>query len=303
MDHLAAPGRARARHVRGLDARGRARGAHDDDPHRPPRHLRPVPPSGGARQDGRDRRRALRRPARARDRVGIGRAASSRPTASAPARRGARGAAARDARDPRPDVRRASRSTTTASTTSCAARSAGRGRCSCRGRRCTSAAPGRSSRCRSCATTPTGGTARRYAVDRLAELRPLAGDARVSVQHPVGLARRRRRRATTSSRPAQRRFGSWGGADRRAPPTEVADALAAEVAARRRGLRAPVHRLRPARDRSSTSWPRSPRPSTPDRPERLATPGREPVRRPVEVRCAGKPRSGPRRRAGRPSGS
>ena len=27
-----------------------------------------------------------------------------------------------------------------------------------------------------------------YAVDRLAELRPLAGDARVSVQHPIGLA-------------------------------------------------------------------------------------------------------------------
>ena len=65
-------GRARARHVRGLDPRRRARGAHHDDPHRPPGHVRPVPAPGGARQDGRDRRRDLRRPARARHRLGLG---------------------------------------------------------------------------------------------------------------------------------------------------------------------------------------------------------------------------------------
>jgi alkanesulfonate monooxygenase SsuD/methylene tetrahydromethanopterin reductase-like flavin-dependent oxidoreductase (luciferase family) len=49
-----------------------------------------------------------------------------------------------------------------------------------------------------------------YAFDRLDELRPLAGNARVSSQHPVGLA------ATAGEEPrvtelAQRRFGSWGG--------------------------------------------------------------------------------------------
>jgi alkanesulfonate monooxygenase SsuD/methylene tetrahydromethanopterin reductase-like flavin-dependent oxidoreductase (luciferase family) len=66
-----------------------------------------------------------------------------------------------------------------------------------------------------------------YAVDRLAELRPLAGDARVSVQHPVGLAK-----AATDSKTielAQRRFGSWGGLIS-GTSTAVADALAAEVA-------------------------------------------------------------------------
>jgi alkanesulfonate monooxygenase SsuD/methylene tetrahydromethanopterin reductase-like flavin-dependent oxidoreductase (luciferase family) len=66
-----------------------------------------------------------------------------------------------------------------------------------------------------------------YAVDRLPELRPLAGDARVSVQHPVGLAK-----TTTDTETielAQRRFGSWGGLIS-GTSTAVADALAAEVA-------------------------------------------------------------------------
>ncbi len=49
-----------------------------------------------------------------------------------------------------------------------------------------------------------------YAFDRLDQLRPLAGKARISSQHPVGLA------ATAADVPAvtaltERRFGSWGG--------------------------------------------------------------------------------------------
>jgi alkanesulfonate monooxygenase SsuD/methylene tetrahydromethanopterin reductase-like flavin-dependent oxidoreductase (luciferase family) len=49
-----------------------------------------------------------------------------------------------------------------------------------------------------------------YAIDRLDQLRPLAGRARISSQHPVGLA------ATPGDVPevtalAQRRFGGWGG--------------------------------------------------------------------------------------------
>jgi alkanesulfonate monooxygenase SsuD/methylene tetrahydromethanopterin reductase-like flavin-dependent oxidoreductase (luciferase family) len=68
-----------------------------------------------------------------------------------------------------------------------------------------------------------------YAVDRLAELRPLAGDARVSVQHPIGLAAGSEDR-TEVVEVAQRRFGSWGGLVA-GTPTEVADALAVEAAA------------------------------------------------------------------------
>jgi alkanesulfonate monooxygenase SsuD/methylene tetrahydromethanopterin reductase-like flavin-dependent oxidoreductase (luciferase family) len=68
-----------------------------------------------------------------------------------------------------------------------------------------------------------------YAVDRLAELRPLAGDARVSVQHPVGLAASDSERAETVQL-AERRFGAWGGL-LAGTATEVADALAAEAAA------------------------------------------------------------------------
>jgi alkanesulfonate monooxygenase SsuD/methylene tetrahydromethanopterin reductase-like flavin-dependent oxidoreductase (luciferase family) len=66
-----------------------------------------------------------------------------------------------------------------------------------------------------------------YAVDRLDELRPLAGPARVSVQHPVALAPSDAARAETLATGA-RRFGSWGGLVGGTAP-EVADALAAEV--------------------------------------------------------------------------
>jgi alkanesulfonate monooxygenase SsuD/methylene tetrahydromethanopterin reductase-like flavin-dependent oxidoreductase (luciferase family) len=68
-----------------------------------------------------------------------------------------------------------------------------------------------------------------YAVDRLEELRPLAGDARVSMQHPVGLALDAATRDETVAT-AERRFGSWGGLVA-GDAAEVADALAAEVAA------------------------------------------------------------------------
>jgi alkanesulfonate monooxygenase SsuD/methylene tetrahydromethanopterin reductase-like flavin-dependent oxidoreductase (luciferase family) len=68
-----------------------------------------------------------------------------------------------------------------------------------------------------------------YAVDRLSELRPLAGDARVSVQHPIGLAPGPAERDETVA-VAQRRFGSWGGL-LAGTSNEVADALAAEAAA------------------------------------------------------------------------
>ncbi len=67
-----------------------------------------------------------------------------------------------------------------------------------------------------------------YAVDRLDELRPLAGDARVSVQHPIGLAPNDGRRDETVAL-AERRFGPWGGLVA-GTGTEVADALAAEAA-------------------------------------------------------------------------
>ena len=70
-----------------------------------------------------------------------------------------------------------------------------------------------------------------YALDRIDELRPLAGRARVSTQHPIGLA------ADAASRDeaietVHRRFGTWGGVIA-GTTNEVADALAAEV---RRGV-------------------------------------------------------------------
>jgi alkanesulfonate monooxygenase SsuD/methylene tetrahydromethanopterin reductase-like flavin-dependent oxidoreductase (luciferase family) len=68
-----------------------------------------------------------------------------------------------------------------------------------------------------------------YGVARLAELRELAGDARCSVQHPIALAPDEAGRADVLEK-AQRRFGSWGGLIA-GTSTEVADALAAEVAA------------------------------------------------------------------------
>lgn len=68
-----------------------------------------------------------------------------------------------------------------------------------------------------------------YAIDRLDELRPLAGNARVSVQHPVGLAPRAADRDKTVAM-AQRRFGSWGGLIA-GTSAEVGDTLATEAAA------------------------------------------------------------------------
>jgi alkanesulfonate monooxygenase SsuD/methylene tetrahydromethanopterin reductase-like flavin-dependent oxidoreductase (luciferase family) len=67
-----------------------------------------------------------------------------------------------------------------------------------------------------------------YALARLDDLRPLAGDARVSVQHPIGLAARDADRDETAAT-ARRRFGSWGGVVA-GTAAEVADVLAGEVA-------------------------------------------------------------------------
>lgn len=66
-----------------------------------------------------------------------------------------------------------------------------------------------------------------YAVDRLDELRPLAGDARISIQHPVGLAPDGASRDEVAEI-TRRRFGAWGGLVTGTAP-EVADALAHEV--------------------------------------------------------------------------
>lgn len=70
-----------------------------------------------------------------------------------------------------------------------------------------------------------------YALDRLDRLRPLAGTARVSVQHPVGLATGPTDRDEVAAL-THRRFGSWGGVVT-GDPDEVAATLAAEV---RRGV-------------------------------------------------------------------
>ena len=68
-----------------------------------------------------------------------------------------------------------------------------------------------------------------YALDRLDELRPLAGNARISVQHPIGLAPTANDRDATREQ-VERRFGSWG-AVITGTADEVADALAREVKA------------------------------------------------------------------------
>lgn len=65
-----------------------------------------------------------------------------------------------------------------------------------------------------------------YAISRFEELRPQAGSARVSVQHPIGLA------ASSTEREevvqvAERRFGGWGGLIA-GTPDEVATALQRE---------------------------------------------------------------------------
>jgi len=65
-------------------------------------------------------------------------------------------------------------------------------------------------------------------VDRLDKLRPLAGNARVSTQHPIGLALDDASRDDVVA-VAQRRFGTWGGL-LAGTASEVADALAADVA-------------------------------------------------------------------------
>jgi alkanesulfonate monooxygenase SsuD/methylene tetrahydromethanopterin reductase-like flavin-dependent oxidoreductase (luciferase family) len=73
-----------------------------------------------------------------------------------------------------------------------------------------------------------------YAVDRLDELRPLAGDARVSVQRPVALARDDADRAETLA-VGRRRFGSWGGLVG-GTASEVVDALGAAATAGAEGF-------------------------------------------------------------------
>jgi alkanesulfonate monooxygenase SsuD/methylene tetrahydromethanopterin reductase-like flavin-dependent oxidoreductase (luciferase family) len=66
-----------------------------------------------------------------------------------------------------------------------------------------------------------------YALDRLDELRPLAGSARVSVQHPIGLAKDASARDETIAT-VHRRFGSWGGVIA-GTADEVAAAMAREI--------------------------------------------------------------------------
>lgn len=73
-----------------------------------------------------------------------------------------------------------------------------------------------------------------YATDRLAELRPLAGDAQVSVQHPIGFVTEGADRGAVEA-DAQRRFGSWGGL-RVGTASELTEALAADVASGARGF-------------------------------------------------------------------
>ena len=65
-----------------------------------------------------------------------------------------------------------------------------------------------------------------YAVGRLDELRHAAGGARISVQHPIGLASSTRDREEVL-RVAERRFGGWGGLVT-GTPEEVASALRTE---------------------------------------------------------------------------
>jgi alkanesulfonate monooxygenase SsuD/methylene tetrahydromethanopterin reductase-like flavin-dependent oxidoreductase (luciferase family) len=66
-----------------------------------------------------------------------------------------------------------------------------------------------------------------YAVDRLAELTPLAGAARISTQHPVGLAANPAALDEVAST-AQKRFGGWGGL-LVGTPDQISEALIAEA--------------------------------------------------------------------------
>jgi alkanesulfonate monooxygenase SsuD/methylene tetrahydromethanopterin reductase-like flavin-dependent oxidoreductase (luciferase family) len=66
-----------------------------------------------------------------------------------------------------------------------------------------------------------------YALDRLDELRPLAGNARISTQHPIGLAANDAEREDVIAT-VHKRFGSWGGVIA-GTADEVAGALRKEV--------------------------------------------------------------------------
>jgi alkanesulfonate monooxygenase SsuD/methylene tetrahydromethanopterin reductase-like flavin-dependent oxidoreductase (luciferase family) len=66
-----------------------------------------------------------------------------------------------------------------------------------------------------------------YALDRIDELRPLAGNARVSTQHPIGLALDDASREDVIAT-VHRRFGTWGGVIA-GTADEVAHELTAEV--------------------------------------------------------------------------
>jgi alkanesulfonate monooxygenase SsuD/methylene tetrahydromethanopterin reductase-like flavin-dependent oxidoreductase (luciferase family) len=66
-----------------------------------------------------------------------------------------------------------------------------------------------------------------YALDRIDDLRARAGTARVSVQHPIGLAAGAADRDETIAT-VRRRFGSWGGVIA-GTAEEVAAAMSAEV--------------------------------------------------------------------------
>jgi alkanesulfonate monooxygenase SsuD/methylene tetrahydromethanopterin reductase-like flavin-dependent oxidoreductase (luciferase family) len=68
-----------------------------------------------------------------------------------------------------------------------------------------------------------------YAVDQLDELRPLAGTARVSTQHPIGVARSSAD-LDEITQLANRRFTGWGGLVI-GTPDQIAEALIAEVRA------------------------------------------------------------------------
>lgn len=65
-----------------------------------------------------------------------------------------------------------------------------------------------------------------YGFERFEQLRPLAGSARISMQHPIGLARSSAEREDVVAT-AQRRFGAWGGL-LAGTPDEVAAALRLE---------------------------------------------------------------------------
>ena len=66
-----------------------------------------------------------------------------------------------------------------------------------------------------------------YALDRIDELRPLAGAARISTQHPIGLAPDASQRDDVIAT-AHRRFGAWGGVIA-GTADEVARELVSEV--------------------------------------------------------------------------